>query len=83
MTTLEQEILSKVNQLDEYQQRRVLDFISALVIPSPKSYYTAQELLLLPAEERERLMAESFAAAADEDFEIFEANSEDDFDDYA
>lgn len=82
MTTLEQEILTKVSQLDERQQRRVLDFISALAIPSPKSYYTAQELLLLPTEERERLIAESFAAATDEDFEIFEANSEDDFDDY-
>lgn len=73
MTTLEHEILAKVSQLDERLQRRVLDFISTLALPSSKPYYTAQELLLLPAEERDRLIAEAFTAAADEDFEVFEA----------
>lgn len=80
MTALEQEILTRLSKLDERQQRRVLDFITTLQTPTAKFYYTAQDLLLLPADERERIIAESFAA--DEDFEIFEANSEDDFHDY-
>ena len=34
----------------------------------------------LPDEERERIVRASIEAAADEDFEIFEAYSEEDFD---
>ena len=37
---------------------------------------TARELLAMPAEERTRLTTISFALAADEDFEIFEAFGE-------
>lgn len=84
MNTLEQEILSEISKLDEQRQRRVLDFIRSLETPTypTKRRYSARDLLQLPLEERERLVAESFAAAADENFEVFEANTEDDFDDY-
>jgi hypothetical protein len=45
--------------------------------------YTARELLKLPREEREKYMAWSFAQAENEEFEIFEAYSEEDIDDDA
>jgi hypothetical protein len=41
--------------------------------PSEKKYYTAQELLLMPAQQRSRILAAAFEAAADDEFEIFEA----------
>lgn len=65
MTTLEQEIMTRLSKLDEGQQRRVLDFIATLEAP-PRFYYTAQELLRLPAEERERMVAEAFGVLSDE-----------------
>jgi hypothetical protein len=43
--------------------------------------YTSQELLMVPVDERNRLVAAAFEAAKDEDFEIFDAYSEEDFDD--
>jgi hypothetical protein len=79
MTTLEQELIEKIHHLDEAKQRRILEFVEE--IENPRTY-TALELLELPIEERERYIARSFELAANEDFEIFEAYSEDDFDDY-
>lgn len=68
MTRLEQEIMTRLNKLDAEQQRRVLDFIEALE-PQPRFYYTAQELLRLPADERERMVAEAFGVAVDKAFD--------------
>lgn len=79
MTTLEQELIEKITHLDEDKQRRILEFVET--IEKPRTY-TALELLSLPLEERERYIAWSFELAANEDFEIFEAYSEEDFDDY-
>jgi hypothetical protein len=42
--------------------------------------FSARELMKLPLAQRERIIAEAFALAAEEDFEIFEAYSEEDFD---
>jgi hypothetical protein len=44
-------------------------------------HYTAQELLLMPTEQRSRILAAAFEAAADDTFAIFEAYSEEDFGD--
>lgn len=65
-TLLEQEIMTRLSKLDEGQQRRVLEFITTLETPEPRFYYTAQELLRLPADERERMVAEAFGVAVDE-----------------
>jgi hypothetical protein len=84
MSAVEQEIIEKVRRLDEEAQKRVLTFIEELEISDetpPHKFYTAPELLQLPEEERNRLVAEAFERAADEDFEIFEAYSEENFDD--
>lgn len=78
MTTLEQELIEKIQHLDEDGQRQVLAFVETII---PK-FYTLDELSVMSPEERRKAVAASFAAAADEDFEIFEAYSEEDFDDY-
>jgi hypothetical protein len=46
-----------------------------------KEYYTAEELLMMPAEQRSQILAAAFEAVADDEFEIFEAYSEEDFGD--
>ena len=78
MSILEQEILESVRQLDEVGQRRVLEFIRQL--EQRARPYTASELMELPFEERNRIAKAVLASTADEDFEIFEAYSEEDID---
>lgn len=73
MSTLEQELMEKISQLNEDQQRRILEIVET--IDKPRTY-TAIELLALPIEERERYIARSFELAAHENFETFEAYSE-------
>ena len=82
MNTIQSEILSLIEQMDENQQHQLLDTARQL-IQKPSRRYTARELLKLPREERERYMAWSFAQAENEEFEIFEAYSEEDIDDDA
>lgn len=77
MAAIEQEILDKLARMNEAQKQRVLEFVRDIET-LPQKTYSAEELLKLPLEERERLVAESLALAADEDFEIFEAYSEED-----
>jgi hypothetical protein len=76
MTTFEHELIEKIGQLDEAKQRQVMDFVRSLEAESRQHYYSARELLKLPPAERDRLVAEALAKAADEDFEVFEAYSE-------
>lgn len=75
---VEQQIIEKVRALNDEEKQIVLQFVTGL---QRKRRLTAREMMKLPIEERTRLLAES-AAAANEDFEIFEAYSEEDFDDY-
>jgi hypothetical protein len=44
----------------------------------PDKRYSACELMKLPLEERNRLVITAFELSVDEDFEIFEAYSEED-----
>jgi hypothetical protein len=74
--SIEQQIVKKLRQLNETQQRRVLEFVDRA--SRQPAGYSASELLRLPADERERAVAAAFEAAADEDFEVFEAYSEKD-----
>ncbi len=80
MSTLEQEIIDRLHKLGSDEQQKVLDFIERLQRRSPR-HYTASELIQLPDEERDRLVAEAFDRAATMDFEIFEAYSEEPLDD--
>ena len=75
--SIEQQIIRQLHRLDDVQKRRVLAFVAALQQPSAHS---AHDLIRLPSEERALLMAAAFEAAAGEDFETFEAYSEEDLD---
>ena len=79
MIPIQDELLHLFEQMDENQRHQLLH--AARQIVQPTRHYTALELMAFPIEERERLVAESIAQAADEDFEIFEAYSEEDMDD--
>ena len=76
--SIEQQILEKLSQLDEAQKRQVLDFVTQSL--GERHVYSARELLQLSPDERARLVAAAFDAASDEDFETFEAYSEEDSD---
>ena len=79
MNTLEQEIAQRVHQLDSAEQEKVLAFIEGLRKHAKR--YSPRELMALPAEERDRIVAEAFDRAADMDFETFEAYSQESLDD--
>jgi hypothetical protein len=73
MNVLEKEIIEKFQQLEPSARQRVLDFLEQLEHERPLS---ALELMRLPLEERRRRVQAAIVSAADEDFEIFEAYSE-------
>lgn len=70
---IEQEIVEKFRQLEPDAKERVLNLLGRLADDHPLS---ALELMRLPAEERQRRVQAAIEAAADEDFETFEAYSE-------
>lgn len=80
MSIAQQQILDLMAHMNADQQRELLSAARQIVLPRT---YTALELQQLPKAERERYMALSHALAADEDFEIFAAYSEEDIDDDA
>lgn len=58
--TLEEELIERISQLDEMQQRLVLDFIETLEGKnSVEQHYTAQDLMKLSPEERNRIAREA------------------------
>ncbi len=82
MSAVEHELVEKISRLSAEQQRKVLEFVQGLEAAPQFKRYTPTELMHFPAEERSRMMKIAFDLAADQEFEIFEANSEEDFDDY-
>jgi hypothetical protein len=80
MTSLEHEIIEKISRLDSEKQQRVLDFVRSLEEPQQAKAYSLDELVKMPPEERSHAVAQALALSADEDFEIFEAYSEEDID---
>lgn len=79
MSTIEQEVINELKKLDAARQQLVLAYARNLTASSVT--YTARELIKLPPAERERLVSEAFKAAEDEEFEVFEAYSEEAVDD--
>lgn len=75
---LEQEIIEKFQQLDPETRQRLLAFLEQLEHERPLS---ALELMRLPVAERQQRVQAALASAADEDFETFEAYSEEGLDD--
>jgi len=81
MSALEQELIERISRLDQEKQQKVLEFVQSIEDTPDEQTYSIYELMKLPVEERERLVIESLGRSANEDFEIFEAYSEEDFDD--
>ncbi len=80
MSMLEHEIIERLHQLQTDAQQKVLEFIEGLQYDQ-SHYYSPLDLLALPQEEQDRIIAESFRLAENEDFETFEAYSEEPIDD--
>jgi predicted XRE-type DNA-binding protein len=78
MNAIEQKILEKITHLEAEQQQRVLDFVEQLM--TPVRHYTARELMQMPIHERNAILRAQIEQFADEDFETFEAYSEEDLD---
>jgi hypothetical protein len=79
MKAIEQQILEKVSRLEPAQKQRVLAFVEQMA--AQQQHYTARELMQLPFEERNAILQAQLAQAVDEDFETFEAYSEEYLDD--
>lgn len=78
MSAINQQLVERINHLNAEQQRRVLDFIDTL--ESTPRTPSARELLALPPAEHDAILRAQLERAADEDFETFEAYSEEDLD---
>ena len=72
MTTIENEIIQELAKLGEDRQKQVLSYIRGLTTER----LSARELMSLPAAKRAAYLQEAFRAAENEDFETFEAYSE-------
>ncbi len=81
MTTLEQELIEKISRLDEDKQRRILEFVETIEDQSTEHIYTAQELMRLPYEERNRIAQAALERSLNDDVELFETFDESDFND--
>jgi len=79
MNSVEEQILEKVSRLEPAQKQRVLAFVEQ--IAAQKQHYTARELMRLPYEERNAILQAQLTQATEENFEIFEAYSEENLDD--
>jgi hypothetical protein len=74
--SFEEEIIQRVRELEIEQQKRVREFIRGLATQPEKSssaIYSARELLKLPLDERNRIIAAAIDRVADDDIELFEA----------
>lgn len=80
MSSLEHELLEKIAHLNAEQKRKVLEFVDNLEVSAVAPRYSARELLRLPSEERARLVLAAIELSAGEDFETFEAYSEESLD---
>ncbi len=77
MTALEQQVIEHIQHLDESCQQQVLAFIQEL---EAEQQYPVLRLAKLPPSKQERAIAEAFELARGEDFETFEAYSEETLD---
>ncbi len=71
MSAIEKTIIEKVHALSAENQRTVLALVERLAADITP---TAEQLMLLPSDERTRILSAQVALAADEDFEIFAAD---------
>jgi hypothetical protein len=76
MENIRQTIIDNLDKLSETQQESILTHLMAYI--HENRHYSARELIKLPRELRNYLVYAALARADNEDFEIFEAYSEED-----
>ena len=81
MSMIEQEIIDRVRRLNDDQKRHVLDYLRQVESAGFSSGLSARDLMKLSPDELQQHIMNSLALAAEEDFETFEAYSEEPLDD--
>jgi hypothetical protein len=81
MSSIKRELLESISRLDDGKQKQVLEFVRSIAEPLSSKTYSRHELMRLPSEERNRIVAAALTQSLDEDVELFEAYGEADFDD--
>ena len=81
MMTLKEKLIEKINGLDEDMQRQIWEFVETIADKPNERTYTAQELMRLPYEERNRIAHAALKRSLGDDVELFDAFDESDFHD--
>jgi hypothetical protein len=67
MSAIERELIEKISRLDADKQRKVLEFVRKIEESQPQKHYSAEELMKLPFEERNRIAVEALKRTANDD----------------
>jgi hypothetical protein len=81
MSSIKRELIESINRLDDDKQKRVLEFVRTIEDTSASKMYSPRELMRLPLEERNKIVAMALERTLQDDVELFDAYSEADFDD--
>ena len=81
MSAIQRELIESIHRLDAEKQRRVLEFVRSIEQAPLEKTLSPSELMKLPFEERNRLVAAALERSLNDDVELFEAHGEADFDD--
>jgi hypothetical protein len=81
MSSIKRELIESINRLDAEKQEQVLEFVRRIEKSATSKTYSPRELMRLPFEERNKIVVAALQGSLDDDVELFDANSEADFDD--
>jgi ERCC4-type nuclease len=81
MSSIKRELIESINRLDTEKQEQVLEFVRSIENAATLKTYSPRELMRLPFEERNKIVAAALQRSVEDDVELFDANSEADFDD--
>jgi hypothetical protein len=81
MSAITRELIESINRLDMEKQRKVLEFVRSIEQSPTEKVYSPRELMRLPLEERNKIVAAALERSIHDDTELFDAFSEADFDD--
>jgi predicted component of type VI protein secretion system len=81
LSAIKRELIESINRLDVEKQRRVLEFVRSIEQSPLEKTLSPSELMKLPFEERNQLVAAALERSLNDDVELLEAYDEADFDD--
>lgn len=76
MSVIEEKLHELIQQMDDRQRSQLLNVARQIANASEDRFYSAAELIKMPAAQRAAHVAQAFEAAEEEAFETFEAYSE-------